>query len=134
MSAEQPSQSIEWPSVSRADSPNPEPCLKCLEIFRLYEDCEDSSKDDAVVHHVLFTHETMHELLPDTCPVCALIKIQASHYQEDFSEISYSVTVSGDSRGLCWLYFYTPGEFRDAQKLAIKSADGELIVIITYND
>ena len=134
MSAEQPSQSIEWPSVSRADSPNPEPCLKCLEIFRLYEDCEDSSKDDAVVHHVLFTHETMHELLPDTCPVCALIEIKASTYQEEFSEIEYSVEVDKDSRPLCWLYFCTLGEFRESQRLEIRPANSELVVIITYND
>ena len=134
MSAEQPSQSIEWPSVSRADSPNPEPCLKCLEIFRLYEDCEDSSKDDAVVHHVLFTHETMHELLPDSCPVCALIEIKASTYQEEFSEIEYSVEVDKDSRPLCWLYFCTLGEFRESQRLEIRPANSELVVIITYND
>ena len=134
MSAEQPSQSIEWPSVSRADSPNPEPCLKCLEIFRLYEDCEDTSKDDPVVLHVLFTHETMHELLPDTCPVCALIEIKASTYQEEFSEIEYSVEVDKDSRPLCWLYFCTLGEFRESQRLEIRPANSELVVIITYND
>lgn len=134
MSAEQPSQSIEWPSVSRADSPNPEPCLKCLEIFRLYEDCEDTSKDDPVVLHVLFTHETMHELLPDTCPVCALIEIKASTYQEEFSEVSYSIMVYNDSRRVCWLCFYTLGIFRESQSLLIKSADSELIIIITYND
>lgn len=134
MSAEQPSQSIEWPSVSRADPPNPEPCLKCLEIFRLYEDCENSSKDDPVVHHVLFTHETMHELLPNTSPVCALIEIKVLTYQEELSEISYDVMVYSDSRRVCWLYFYTRGGFGESQSLNIRSADSELIVIITYND
>ena len=134
MSAEQPSQSIEWPSVSRADSPNPEPCLKCLEIFRLYEDCEDSSKDGLIFYSMLFTHETMHELLPDSCPVCALIEIKASTYQEEFSEIEYSVEVDKDSRPLCWLYFCTLGEFRESQRLEIRPANSELVVIITYND
>ena len=133
MSAEQPSQSIEWPSVSRADSPNPEPCLKCLEIFRLYEDCEDSSKDGLIFYSMLFTHETMHELLPDSCPVCALIEIKASTYQEEFSEISYSVIVYKDSRRLCWLYFYTLGVFRGLHPLYVRSTDSELIVIIAYN-
>ena len=105
-----------------------------MEIFRLYEDCEDSSKDGLIFYSMLFTHETMHELLPDSCPVCALIEIKASTYQEEFSEIEYSVEVDKDSRPLCWLYFCTLGEFRESQRLEIRPANSELVVIITYND
>jgi hypothetical protein len=82
---------------------------------------------------VLFTHETMHDLLPDTCPVCALIEFRASIYQEEFSEISYCMRVSNLPERLCRLEFYTLGKFRESQRLLIKSADSELIVIITYN-
>jgi hypothetical protein len=100
----------------------------------MFRSDEDGHIDVSEGEHMLFNSDTMHELSPDACPVCAIIEFKASTYQEELSNIIFRFAESEGIGRQCWLSFYTSGKFRDVHALQIIPADSKQAAIITYNN
>lgn len=100
----------------------------------MFQSDEDGHEDGSEGLRMLFNSDTMHELSPDTCPVCAIIELEASTYQEELSRISYSFRASEKLGRRCWLSFYTSSTFSNTLPLQILPADSKQVTIITYNN
>ena len=113
---------VELPNTPSKDTQNAELCIKCLNMFRSGEDGHECRFD---CRHMLFDSDSMHELSPDTCPVCAIIEFKASTNQEELSQILYSFRALKHRERVCLLKFYVSGTCWDMHPLQILPADSK---------
>lgn len=111
------------------DTLNPGLCLRCFDLF-----CSDrdGERTTAVFDYVLFNHDTVHELSPKTCPVCAIIDFEASDCQAKISGVSCAFWTSNDCVRYCELWI-SLGDINRHQTLKILPAESKLIGIITHS-
>jgi hypothetical protein len=97
----------------------------------MFRSDEDGERTAANFDFVLFDHDTVHELSPKTCPVCAVIDFEASDCQANISKVSYDIRTSYSGVRYCTLWI-SLGDFNRHQALMILPAEGKLIGIITH--
>lgn len=107
---------------------NFELCLRCMEMFRYFEENEYSD-------YVLFNHDTLHELSPKTCPFCAVIHavidLDASECPRKVTGVSCDFH-SDDREHNCNLQI-SGGGYTTSEQLTVLLADSKMTGIITYN-
>jgi hypothetical protein len=92
---------------------------------------EDSGYQRPIFDYVLFDQDTVHEISPKTCPVCATIEFATFDCQENISEVSCAFW-SADRERYCELHI-SLGDYKTHRQLKILPADSKLIGTITYN-
>ena len=116
---------VELPNTPGKDTQNAELCLSCLNMFRAGEN------GGAVFEYVLFNHDTIHELLPKTCSVCAIIDFEAFSCQEEVSKVACVFSKAPRGNEYCQLRI-SLNHRTEYHDLYIVRADSELFVSIAY--
>lgn len=109
---------------------NPKPCSVCSAIFQS-DKAELFDQAIPMDETILFESETPLELLPGSCPICAIIRFDSLIRQEQYIKVRYSLETEEDGERYLVLYFYTHDRYSHRRHLLIIAANGKTLVLAT---
>ena len=104
------------------DHSEPKLCLRCSALFR------------SGGEGVLFDPETINELSPKTCSLCAIIEFDCSLHPDEIVKIVYFFEAEAPSERWLRLWFYAHSGYVRNQRLHMLPLKSEPQVFTMYNN